>query len=217
MYVGITGSLLNEVKNLINWMEQKEMSAVPDTSEIKIDGEQSWVQEIFWGKYIGLREQIPEEWKSPMKSFRVDEIAYKGKRFSNVVFILTKAVLGPPVKQDGYYSRDFVPVNTLPPAGLVDPAVVEVLEGILARHEVNVRWSRVRDEILGFLQKCKSLNEALKLWPQIEMYIPKSRLDAVAEKRNIEKKESQAVEALKKMDTANLTAAAVIARMSDKS
>jgi hypothetical protein len=82
-------------------------------------------------------------------------------------------------------------------------------------YDIAQRWDKVDKQIMDFLGKCKSVNEALKLWPQIEMYIPPEFITKVNEKKERNAAgPSQAAEALKALDTDHLTTAAVISRMS---
>jgi hypothetical protein len=62
------------------------------------------------------------------------------------------------------------------------------------------------------LGACKSLNEALKLWPDVRIYIPKEFLERV--ERKVERTtNSGGAEAIKKVDTDAAVSAAAIARM----
>jgi len=64
------------------------------------------------------------------------------------------------------------------------------------------------------VSKCKSLNEAIKLWPDVQRYVPKQFLDRVAKKA--EKSAgaaSQGAEALKGIDVDMVNTSVVLARM----
>jgi hypothetical protein len=72
--------------------------------------------------------------------------------------------------------------------------------------------------VLSFLQHCKSLNEALKLWPDIRIYIPQRYLDkAETVTKKAKAAESTALEHLKSIDTDNAVASAVMLRMRESS
>ena len=66
---------------------------------------------------------------------------------------------------------------------------------------------------MKFLEACKSLNEGLKLWPDLKYYIPEQYLKKVAEKVEKKKRPSEALDALKEIDVDQIVANAVMARM----
>jgi hypothetical protein len=104
--------------------------------------------------------------------------------------------------------------STIAPVSADDPDIKPFLDREQVLYDIAQRWDKVDKEILGFLGKCKSVNEALKLWPQIEMYIPTEFINRVNEKHEKSSKgPSAAAAALKDMDTDHLTTAAVISRM----
>jgi hypothetical protein len=96
-----------------------------------------------------------------------------------------------------------------------DPEIEPYVDREAALYDIAQRWDKVDKQIMEFLTKCKSVNEAMKLWPQIEMYLPGDVVARVQEKKERNPSApSQAAEALKALDTDHLTTAAVISRMS---
>ena len=83
-----------------------------------------------------------------------------------------------------------------------DDAIVELA--------LNQKWEKVRNDIIGFLKKCKSLNEAVKLFPAVRMYISVDdiqRLERKAERTAVRKSIVETI------DTTGLTAAAIAAKL----
>jgi hypothetical protein len=75
---------------------------------------------------------------------------------------------------------------------------------------INARWEKIKVDIDEFLQKCKSLNEAVKLFPGVRMYIhydDRERLD-----RKLERP-AQRAKIVESYDTEGLTAAAIAAKL----
>jgi hypothetical protein len=202
MFVGITNPVLDGMKRNIRIMMQAEMESAPAPKDLVFHGTESWIPTMIWGEHLELRKKLPLEWKSNMRGCYKD-VKYKDQDFRlNIAF--SRNVDGPPHSGYGYGAP-----------GPIDVSVVqEHLEAQLARKEIKEKWEKVQTDLEVFLSKCKSLNEALKLWPQIETYMPKEYVAKVHEKREKrEKEESNAVEALKSLDTEGLTAAAVVARI----
>jgi hypothetical protein len=89
--------------------------------------------------------------------------------------------------------------------------VLNYLERIELNAEIKARWAKVEGDIMAFLGKCKSLNEALKLWPGVKMYIPREYIERV--ERKVERKVREK-EILDDTPVDTLTAAAIAARLS---
>jgi hypothetical protein len=80
--------------------------------------------------------------------------------------------------------------------------------------ELNVKWADIKEQVIKFLRSAKSLNEALKLWPALALYISDSYISRVNDKVSRGATVSKAAEILAQIETDNITAAAVSAKMS---
>lgn len=202
MFVGITKTLLSSVEHKIGVMKEAELASVPATS-VAYQGTEPWVLPLLWGPYLELRTKMPSDWKSQIKQCAVG-VAYKNLEF-RVIINFANPVESPP----GY--GGYGPAKVL---GTLDASLVqEYLDNVIERNEIKAKWDKVAEDINRFLQRCKSLNEALKLWPQVAAYIPQDYLAKIDEKREKKQSKSNAAEALKSLDTEGLTAAAVTARI----
>lgn len=211
MYVGISTQLLDEVAGHTQRMRKAEQASLPKQDYL-LTGNESWLLAAVWGKYLPLKDQMPKEWKGSTGTFTLGGVVYKDVALATMNIRLEKALQLPP--SSGYgVPRVQINKNSQPDV-TQDPNVVKILEIELQHTELDARWAKVRDELQKFLNSCKSLNEAIKLWPQIEMYIPADYLQRVEDKRVVNKEASKAAEVLKDLDTDGLTAAAVTARMS---
>jgi hypothetical protein len=75
---------------------------------------------------------------------------------------------------------------------------------------LKTKWDKVEKDILEFLGKCKTLNEAVRLFPGVRMYVQRDdleRLDRKVERFSERKK------IVEEMATDELTAAAIAARL----
>ena len=91
-----------------------------------------------------------------------------------------------------------------------------------ARKECIDRWNTVSRQISKFLDSCKSLNEALKLLPDIERYVSRDYIARVNEKRgggtsakktDEEARKAEVLAALKGVDVDTVRTSEVLARM----
>jgi hypothetical protein len=72
------------------------------------------------------------------------------------------------------------------------------------------KWKNTEEQVVMFLGKCKSLNEAIKLWPQVALYIDDEDLERF--NRKVERKAREDV--LQGINTDELTAHAIAAKLS---
>ena len=89
----------------------------------------------------------------------------------------------------------------------------EILEKAEAGFEMNsisLKWDKTEEQVMLFLGKCKSLNEAIKLWPHVALYIDDEDLERFNKK--VERKVRTDV--LEGIDTDELTAHAIAAKLS---
>jgi hypothetical protein len=201
-YVAISASFINDVKSKLRQMRNKEVSAIPSL-DYKISNTRTDLVGWAWGKHLHLMEQMPAKWcqKISSTSLRID----KADRQLRMSVDIVPPLVTPPGDS---------------PSGLLsvspdDPEIKAFVDHEQTLYEIKQRWDKVDEQIVAFFKKCKSVNEALKLWPQIEMYIPSQYIDRVNEKKERSSGgPSEAAEALKKLDTDHLTTAAVISRMS---
>jgi len=162
-----------------------------------------------------LVHEIPGEWLAKVSDANV-EIHGKyddGKDVScSVRFVGMSAFQRP---KDSYYghTRSVVQYEQL----LAMPDVVAGRAEALAAWEENkqvvflkAKWDKVEKDILEFLGKCKTLNEAVRLFPGVRMYVQRDdleRLDRKVERFSERKK------IVEEMATDELTAAAIAARL----
>lgn len=50
-----------------------------------------------------------------------------------------------------------------------------VFEQLKARCEVATRWEETGKKVKEFLQTCRSLNQAVKVWPELVNFLPEDR------------------------------------------
>ena len=75
--------------------------------------------------------------------------------------------------------------------------------------QISNKWNKTEEQVMLFLGKCKSLNEAIKLWPQVALYIDEEDMERF--NRKVERKAREDV--LEGIDTDELTAHAIAAKL----
>lgn len=199
-YVAISGSLVERVKTKINTMKQAEMNTLGKFDPV-YSPNASFVVDSCWGEHKNLLPLMPKEWLQHSKTFygkfKINEEPLRH------TFNFSGEVDFPP--HGSYYQDKEINIDA--------PELSELKAHYEKVAEIVARWRKVETDVLTFLAACKSLNEALKSWPGLSVYLDKEDIERVGVKRE-KARESEALKALAAMDTDALVGAAVIARMS---
>lgn len=215
-YVAISTALVNDVDRNLHNMYLKEMASQSDPNAVANNmlAEQetrSAIMDKLWEPVADIRARLEQYGQSLNVRCYVEyvppEETTKRTNFSSFTLANAPCIIQ---GESSYYGRT-TEFNLMQ---LGDPRVQDLIDLLLARKEIEDRWEKVRLQVKKFLQASKSLNEAVKLWPDVRRYIPDSylkRVDQKAEKKVRE--ESAAMEALKAIDLDAVNASTVLARM----
>lgn len=83
----------------------------------------------------------------------------------------------------------------------------------LARNAIEAEWRKVRNQVQSFLSQFATLNQAVKAWEGVRLYIPQNFLDRLDAKVERTKSEINAEQAVANIDMSKLTAMAMEARL----
>lgn len=210
-YVAISERLRSDVRNRIYVKQQAELGllAKPVTPVLQHDDPR--ILDKFWGEHLHLRDLIPVEWCRNVDSLRL-MVTYErtpGDPNSMSDMYVDPTINGKitaPPRAETYYPKLEVPAD--------DPLVADHVRFACEQYAVTNKWNKVATDVMSFLVSCKSLNEALKLWPDLRIYIPQEYLDKAEEKVVKQKAaESRAMEVLKQIDTDHAVSSAVMVRI----
>jgi hypothetical protein len=215
--VNITNEFKERVQDRIRGMHRKELEAeLPHLNKAHPIDANYLYHYGCWGKdHMHLVHEIPKDWLGKINDVHISITGYieDGKkascsiRFSNVD--------GYQRPKDGYYSKSDSVVTHDDLLAMPD-TVLGRTEALAAWEEnkqvvvLKEKWSKVENDILEFLGKCKTLNEAVRLFPTVRLYINRDdleRLDRKVERFTERKK------IVEEMATDELTAAAIAARL----
>jgi len=211
-YVALTPSNVNLITGCIDQMMHAELNAaglVAAPPAPTLTSNDRYIN-MLWGEYLHLKGQVPDHWLEQVDRLDMHVKSSDGHAVIEIQCPMKPAVPLPPVKGRSYYSHDYRDVNV----ALDDERFAPHRHWLDQRTEVANRWNKIKSQITEFLSKCKSLNEAVKLYPDVMLYVPKSLKDRLGNK--VEKKArdvSEALAALAKVETDVVTTSAVLARM----
>jgi hypothetical protein len=216
-YVAITGQLKSDVIQGIRRKCATEAATLPNTetlveTNVKTPEFQDWVNARLWQGFPEFDEHERE---------KLNKYA-----FANSVELVVKHKLSDAstLSCSRYARLDRIPpvLKSLNRFVIEDaaeslPWYPQVCEALQLSFECANRWKAVEKQVTDFLSNCKSLNEAVKLWPDVRRYIPDSylrRLDTKSEAQSkADDKRRAALEALKAIDTENIAVSETLLRM----
>lgn len=206
--VRISKDLLENVKHQIYVVAKSVHTATIESRDPLISVEfKNKVAEVAllqaWKGYEHLRTVVPVEWLKKVESLDVrigDSEEYK---------IRGSFIVPPNTKGYGSYVDIVIPVNDAP------PEIVQALRSYskLGEDHEN-RFSAVEQKVISFLKSCKSVNDAVKKYPDVALYLGKgvlSKLEEVSERKAREKEEQEdAPQGLSDEDRQLLTSTGVV-------
>lgn len=215
--VKITQDLLTRTRRKVEHMRDTEIaSLVPSFGKRETIDVSHIYHLCTWGEEnIPLVNQIPQDWLLPADDadFRVECDEFEDP-IRLTVQGLTRAFRRPTTDRWGNDSvakctESFLRGLPSHMTGLHD--LLNNLEGAKTVQGLVQKWQKVAIDVEDFLSKCSTLNEAIKLFPNIRMYTHKDDLERHDRKLEKSVKRKEIVENL---DMDSLTAAAVASRLS---
>jgi hypothetical protein len=216
--VGISKDLINRVETKINGMRKAERASDLPNIDKQYSIDASMLYNIgCWGAlHVHLLNMIPKDWLSKTTDSSItiagtidDGVVLKTSvRFTGMTFAYQRPA-------DGYYNKHqseltLDEVRAFPEEAPGRAELLQRWDDAVIEKAIDARWEKVKTDITEFLGKCKSLNEAVKLFPGVRMYIhveDLERLDRKAERP------TQRAKIVEDVDTEGLTAAAIAAKL----
>jgi hypothetical protein len=215
--VGISKDLINRVETKINGMRKAERSSDLPSIDKNYSIDASMLYNIgCWGAdHVHLLNMIPKDWlcKTTEANITVagwseDTCVKASVRFTGMTFAYNRP-------KDSYYSKSdseltLDQVRAFPEETPGRAELLQRWDDAVIEKAIDARWEKVKTDITEFLGKCKSLNEAVKLFPGVRMYIHYEDLERLDKKIERPTQRAKIVEAV---DTEGLTAAAIAAKL----
>lgn len=209
-YVAINPAFIGRVEAKINAMCEAELKTLGGVPLPQVTDKSDFFLDNVWGLHKHLHALMPSEYKNDYSEWRITvKATTDNKEHALNVSIPTKHMADAYPPNFSWYSHKDIDAD-------VDkyPEVQPLVEYVQSRAEILTRWSNVDEKVIGFLRECKSLNEAIKLWPDLKVYVDEMDMKRLDVKHAKTDRASKAAEALAGLDTDELMGAAVIARLS---
>jgi hypothetical protein len=153
--------------------ETTVLPSCPLAVEANVDALFNVAERAAWGEYEHLRAVIPKSWVHTAP--RVD-VTIRGTDLPE--HRISRSMECPPLTVSGYGYVDVkLEKEALPPGLLAE--LLAYQQQIL---EHRAKFTLVNNQVEMFLRSCKSLNDALKKYPDIALYVPRHYIDRVNHK-----------------------------------
>ena len=218
-YVSISRDLTQEVGTFIRNLANHELNSMDSLDRIREDAmkDESFRQmldDVLWGEYIDIKPRL-EKFSTKARldlSLACTRTVGDGTFDTFTTELRIDNVPVPLTRKNNSYGYLDLAIDT----GL-HPLLIEARDLAVLRRECSKRWEKVQDQVLKFLGSCKSLNEAIKLWPDVRRYIPTDYLKRVDTKVEKTKTKSAGADALAGVDMDMVNTSLVLARMAGAS
>ncbi len=224
-YVALSRDLINRIESRIRKMRNNEItSTYPDKdAQLNIDASHMYNMGC-WGKeYMHLIAQIPKDWlvreDSPSVRIRgtadIEGCSVPQDVMAHLQFKGCTAAYRRP--STDYWSKAYSElsiedVHALPEGTFGRAEAIARFDQAVGVMQIEARWTKLEKDIMSFLDKCKSLNEAIKLLPSIKMYVAQDDIERVERKVARAPREDLLVD----VDAGAITAAAIAAKLSEE-
>ncbi len=220
--VYITKELITRVQSVINKMRMAERASdLPNIDKnIQVDASQLYNIGCWDAEHVHLKDIIPKDWLACVTEADVYAwgVVEDGRELkARVRFTGMTMAYARPSKDYWNKSSSELTVDQLRALPEDTPGRSELLQrwdDAALEFALNARWEKVSNDISEFLKKCKSLNEAVKLFPGVRMYIDRDDIERLDRKVERATQRKLIVESY---DTEGLTAAAIAAKLAQAS
>lgn len=225
-YVAISGNTISVIRDRIVGMRNKELknlgTNVLTPSSVAVNKD-AMLQQL-WGEDFDKRDSIPVRFKKFKYSFYfvaahngtpmmfVQDMSLQQFRMYAHEQFDTRVV--PLDAEDSGYHTIKTGMDVLKVTRASEEDIEKHNEYITRFKQVVEKWDGIIKQVVDFLGKCKSLNQALKVMPTFRLYVPADLLEKIDEKvERAPTKGKGNVNPLEGMDITALTQAAVTARI----
>ena len=211
MHVGITQELKDDVNSRIrNHFRSKAYKlefgcdSIPQT--YTLPREHNMIPRIIWGEHEHLLALMPKEWCKRLTGdfpLRVHTKVPGQENFSSIrINVKNNTELVAPPGFD-HYREHTIPYDLC-------PETKKYFDLDVREKAFEAKWQKIANDVRNFLKSNKSLNAAIKAWPELRAYIPSHYLERVDRKPERKAQQEKAAQTLAEIDREGAVAAATL-------
>jgi hypothetical protein len=211
MHVGITRELKDDVSSRIrNHFRRKayqlEFGCDSISQTYTLPRDHSIIPRIIWGEHEHLLALMPKEWCKRLTgdfALRVQTKVPGQENFCSVrINVKNNTELVAPPGFD-HYREHTIPYDLC-------PEIQKYFDLHVREQAFEAQWNRINHDVREFLKSNKSLNAAVKAWPELRAYIPSEYLERVDKKPERKAQQEKAAQVLANIDRDGAVAAATM-------
>lgn len=219
-YVSISRDLIERLRTTVDGMRTTEIRAeIPQ--ELPPIGDASDLYNLgCWGKdRVHLINTIPHDWLCAEETPTIRAKGLVLDSDGNEITVTADASFKGATHayrrpSTSYYDRitsefNIEELRALPETYFGRDYLISEYDKAVTTALIKARWNKIKEEMCTFLHKCKSLNEAVKLFPGVKMYLDRADVQRLEHKPQRQPRE----ELLAGVDTGAMTAAAIVAKL----
>ena len=213
-YVAVTERVLNEIRESLQeaWRAEKKvvMEQLYPVGVESLPGE-AWfialVEQAIWGEHLPLKDSMPPKWVHRAHQLHV-HIGASDIKMKISIPVNSDQFLLPPDQPT--YSAEFeISADNFADEDLK----LKLLAYMRKMDAIDTKYTNIQNQLVTFLKRCKSLNEAAQSYPDIRLFLLPRTVARLDKKPVREKKSDPKLEG---MDTSLITATGVASTMRKK-
>lgn len=243
MLVKATQPVLDRIQTQINALRDSECKREHGTSADDFlsgvsfgNDEREVIDLIFWGEHLSYRDKLPKEWFEKLSKGSEFGLLHPKCKLDNAISFHAWGTQGKtvndalesvapaftvtlihdhlvPYSNSGYCRTTNFKVNPN-----IHPAVKRTFDTAKSLLSIKEKWKAVHEKVTQFLESTKSVNEAVKLWPELRTFLAvedQQRLDKEGTtKKARESRIDEAKKLLAEIDTQSIVADVVGIKLS---
>lgn len=201
--VRISYALINDVEaGIVNFADKVERDTIdplcPQAASEEVKGGEfaAYCEDLLWGEHLHLKDKIPSNWRQDCDHIQAHIKDENNKTIIRLSVSPEKGQFKGTPRTDRWGPSVNIKLQqcTLP---WVHDFFDKKAVYDTARAAHRVKFGTIKEQVLGFLRSSKSLNDAIKKYPDIKLWIPQAYLDSierVVERKPREQREKEVVE-----------------------
>ena len=179
--VRISKELINDVERVVEGIKERDYAATVEPLKPTFHTEMNdQLYEIgmslLWKEHRHFMDMLPAKWMPVVERMDLTIRDPHGNRIMEEIQISRKTKLPPGTT----HSYNYVEVKV--PVAMVSPEFKAAFDKYdAASKALKEKYHAIRQQVCDFLMGCKSLNDALRKFPDIALYVPLSYIDRVEE------------------------------------
>lgn len=214
--VFVTKDLRSRVHNRIGNMRDRELQTLCPKIGTNISLDASYLFNLAsWGKeHYHLLRLTPKDWLYAPENVSLYILDDATKQKCRMRFVGVTDARPRPSNNRYSYDESTIRIEdlrALPEETVGRTEALEYWDSFIEHCDITQRWEKIRTDVDNFLQKCKSVNEGVKLFPNIRMYLHSEDIERLD--KPVVRKASERQDIVADLDVSELTAAAMSAKL----